>query len=322
MVFHSKLEEAEVKKEKGVIIEEKRMYEDNPRSHVESLFEKALFGRTSLGRDIIGTEKSLKNMTREDLWNYYKGSYDVRNSIIGVAGNFKSDINKRIEKYLNLPEKSGVEKWFNVKNFEKQPAYKKLPLAKRVIVQTKKTDQVNVLLGFPGINYYDSRRFVADILLNILGGGMSSRLFTEIREKRGLAYGIRAEAEGYRDTGSIYIRTGLDPKRLDEALKTILAELKKIKKYPVSDMELKNAKSDLIGTLALSLENSRVVAMKGMHDTMVGIPVETYEYVSKKINAVTVKQIQKLAQDIFDERQLRLAVIGPVIAKQIIKIIK
>ncbi|MDO9509900.1 MAG: pitrilysin family protein [Candidatus Magasanikbacteria bacterium] len=322
MVFNSKFEEAEVKKEKGVIVEEKRMYEDNPRMHVDSLFEKILFGKTSLGRDIIGFNKSLKDMKREDLWNYYKGSYRPENVVIGVAGNFGKNINKQIEKYFGGKKETEVKKWFNKKSYQKMVWPKKLPLSKRVIVQKKKIDQANVLLGFPGISYYDKRRFAVEVLLNILGGGMSSRLFTEIREKRGLAYGIRADCESYRDTGSIFIRTGLDPKRLEEAFKTILQEIKKIKKDLVTEQELKDAKSNTIGTMALAYENSKVVAMRGAGDILLDKKIETYEYISKKINEVTALQVKKVAIELLQEKEMRLAVVGPKTTKEIIKMLK
>lgn len=322
MVFNSKLEEAEVKKEKGVIIEEKRMYEDNPRLHVDSLFEQILFGKTDLGRDIVGFTKSLKKMTREDLWNYYQGSYRPENMVIGVAGNFGKKINKQIEKYFGIKKKAEVKKWFVKDNYQRMVWPKNLPINKRVLVQKKKIDQANVLLGFPGISYYDNRKFALEVLVNILGGGMSSRLFTEIREKRGLAYGIRMDFESFRDTGSIYIRTGLDPKRLGDALKTILQEIKKVKKEFITPQELADAKGNTIGTMALAYENSKAVAMRGASDVLLNKRIETYEYVSKRIKAVTVAQVKKVANELLKEKELRLAIIGPVNTQKIIKFLK
>ncbi len=322
MVFNSKIDEEEVKKEKGVIFEEKKMYEDNPRMHVDSLFEQVMYGKNDLGRDIVGTNDSLKKITREDLWNYYRGSYVPENAFIGIAGNFGKDVNAKIEKYFGKIKKSEVKKWFAKNKFQRINPFKNKSLFERVLVQTRKIDQTNVLLGFPGLNYYDKRRYVLEVLLNILGGGMSSRLFTEIREKRGLAYGIRADLDCLRDTGAVYIRTGLDTKRLREALQTILAEIKKIKNKPVSLRELQDAKTNLIGSLALSLENSKTVAMRGAGDVMFDKKIETYEFISKKIKSVTALQVQKLARDLFKDERLRLAAIGPIKKEQIIKILK
>ncbi|HRY36464.1 MAG TPA: pitrilysin family protein [Candidatus Magasanikbacteria bacterium] len=322
MVFNSKIEKEEVQKEKGVIFEEKKMYEDNPRMHVDSLFEEVMYGKNDLGRDIVGTNKSLKDLTREDLWNYYRGSYVPENAFIGVAGNFGKDLHERMEKYFGGNVKNEVKKWFKKNNFQKVNPLKKISLSKRISIQNRKIDQTNVLLGFPGLNYYDKRRYALEILAHILGGGMSSRLFTEIREKRGLAYGIRADFDFLRDTGAVYIRTGLDTKRLEEALKTILAEIEKIKNKPVGQDELQEAKTHLIGSLALSLENSKTVALRGAGDVMLGKKIETYEIISKNIKSVTAAQIQKLAQDLFKKDRLRLAAIGPIKKEEIIKILK
>ena len=322
MVFNSKIEESEVKKEKGVIMEEKRMYEDNPRMHVDSLFERILFGKTDLGRDIVGFTQSLKNIKREDLWSFYKGSYRPENMVVGVAGNFGKKVNKQIEKYFGKINDKEVKKWFVKNNYQKMVWPKNLPISKRVLVQKKKIDQANVLLGFPGISYYDNRKFALEVLVNILGGGMSSRLFTQIREKRGLAYGIRMDFESFRDTGSIYIRTGLDSKRLDEALKIILQEIKKVKKEFVTPQELEDAKGNTIGTMALAYENSKVVAMRGASDVLLNKKIETYEYISKKIKAVTAAQVKKVANEFFKEKEMRMAVIGPVNTQKIIKILK
>ncbi len=323
MLFNSKMEEEEFKKEKGVIIEEIRMYDDNPTMSIDSLFEKVLFGDTSLGRDIAGTEKIIKELKHKELVDYYQGSYFTKNMVLAVVGNLDKNCNKLIKKYFDVALNNKTKKWFNVDNFEKISwPKKKLPLEKRILVKQKKIDQAHVIMGFPGYKIKDDRRHIGAVLLNILGGGMSSRLFVEVREKRGLAYMVRASNEAFRDIGSVYIQTGLDPKRLKDAFSVIKDELKKISKIEVEDKELKDAKNNLIGHLALALEDGSVQAMRAVRGLLFTNKIETYEEIVKKIRAVSAKQILSLAREIFREDQMRLAVISPLTEKEIIKMLK
>lgn len=323
MVFNSKLEEKEIEKEKGVIVEELRMYEDNPTMDIDSLFTKAIFGDMSLGRDVGGIEKTVRDISREQLWNYYKGSYVPENMVLVVAGNLNKKTDSLISKYFGSAQKSQIKKWFNENKYEKVSWPKRnLPLEKRVAVKQKDIDQAHVILGFPGIKLKDSKRYVGSVLFNILGSSMSSRLFVEIREKRGLAYMIRAGMDSFRDTGSVQIQSGLDPSRLSEAFKVIRKELQKIKKEKISDKELIDAKNNLIGRLTLSLEDSSVQAQKAAFGTVLFGEVESYEKICKKIKAVTKNEVLALAKKIFDEKKMYVAVISPFSKKEILKCLK
>ncbi len=323
MVFNSKLDPKEVEKEKGVIVEELRMYEDNPTMDIENLFMKTMFGDTPLGRDVGGTKNTVKNVTREQLWNYYKGSYLPQNAVLSVAGKFDKKIDSLIAKYFGNLETKYKQKWFRADRYQKTMWPKKnISLEKRVLVKQKNIDQAHVILGFPGLNQKDSLRYTAAVLLNILGGSMSSRLFSEVREKRGLAYMVRASGDFFRDTGTVQIQSGLDPARLKEAFEVIKKELKKIKKEEVSEKELNDAKNNLIGHLTLVLEDSAAQAQTKIKDLIFLGKIESYQEICKKIRAVTKKQVLSLAQKLFDEKKMHVAIIGPFAKKSILKILK
>lgn len=323
MVFNSKMEEKEVEKEKGVIVEELRMYEDNPTMDIDSLFSKAIFGDVPLGRDVGGVEKTVRNISREQLWQYYKGSYIPQNAVLSVAGKLDKKTDNLISKYFGNVEKNSVKKWFKTENYQKIVWPKKtLTLEKRILVKQKNIDQAHVILGFPGFNQKDKDRFIGAVLFNILGGSMSSRLFSEVREKRGLAYMVRAGSDSFRDTGMVQIQSGLDPARLGEAFKVIKDELKKIKKEKVSKKELLDAKNNLIGHLTLALEDSSTQAQMAARDLIFLGKVEGYQEICKKIKAVTENKIIRLAQKLFDEKKMYLAVISPFSKKEVLKRLK
>lgn len=323
MVFNSKLEEKEVEKEKGVIVEELRMYEDNPTMDIDSLFSKAIFGDVPLGRDVGGVEKTVRNITREQLWQYYKGSYVPQNAVLSIAGKLDKKTDALIYKYFGNLESNQVKKWFKVGGYQKIVWPKKsLSLRDRVLVKQKNIDQAHVILGFPGFSQKDNNRFTGAVLFNILGGSMSSRLFSEVREKRGLAYMVRAGSDSFRDTGTIQIQSGLDPARLGEAFKVIKDELKKIKKEKVSKKELINAKNNLIGHLTLAMEDSSTQAQMAVRDLLFLGKIESYQEICKKIKAVTENKIIKLAQKLFDDKKMYVAVIGPYDKKEVLKCLK
>lgn len=331
MLFASRLDAEEIKKEKGVIVEELRMYEDNPGMAINLLFDRLLFGDCPLGWDEGGDIETVRSMSREDLWNYYRSAYRPDNMVLVVAGKVEKN---RIEKLVNTyfvqaMEKSSPygrfpagKKNINKNDFEKFIWNAPLPLPERIVVKKKAVDQAHVILGFPGLSHDDPRRFTASVLLNILGGGMSSRLFVEVREKRGLAYMVHAGAYGFRDTGAVFIRSGLDPARLPEALKVIREELNKIKKEKVTAKELKDAEENLAGHTVLSMEESNAQANWYAHQFWFAKEMETPEEVIAKIRRVKASDVQKLAGQLFDEEKMRLAVIGPMEKNDVEKMLK
>ncbi len=325
MVFHSRLDAEEVKREKGVIIEEMRMYEDNPIMAVDSLLDKITFGDCPLGRDIIGNHKTLNRMTRDDLWNYYKNAYQPRHAIVVTAGAIDKKTPKLIEKYFGSEKNQKTEKnkQFKASGFKKFVFTKKsLPFEKRLLTDTRKLDQAQLLLGFPGIKYTEKQRDALTVLLSVLSGGMSSRLFTEVREKRGLAYMVRANHTAYRDTGFLSIQAGLDPAKLGDAVNVIRDELKKISREKVSKKELANAKSFLLGHFVLSMEDSDNQAAYFAKNLMFLGKVVSFDEAIRRIKKVRAEEILALSKKLFVEREMRAALVSPLTRAEVIKILK
>ncbi len=324
MIFHSKLDEAEVIREKGVIIEELRMYEDNPTMAIDHLFDQVMYGQNHpLGRDIGGTIQTVKNITRSALFDYYQKYYIPNNMVLVVAGDLSDK--KKLSHCLNYFVRETDRQLLNedlVKNFKKYTWPKKLALTERVAVKEKKLDQAHLILGFPGLKYNDQRMYALNILLHILGVGMNSRLFIEVRERRGLAYMVRTDWNYYRDVGSAQIQAGLDPARLSEALKVIVQEINKIANEKVSARELKDAKSSFVGRMTLAAEDSSVMADWFAKQFWFNDKIKTREEVFRKLKAVTTSEVQKVAKQLFRMDQIRLAVIGDVKKEKIISYIQ
>ncbi len=322
IIFNSKMDAEEIAKEKGVIVEELRMYEDNPLMAVDTLFEKAMFGDHPLGWDVGGTPETVNGLSRADLWNYYQNYYLPSNMVLIVAGNLNE---KKLAKSLKLfaADRAKDRKHDLKANFTKFVWPKTiLPLENRVVVSEKKLDQAQVILGFPGLHYNDPDRFAASVLFNILGGGMSSRLFVEVREKRGLAYMVNAGAGSFRDVGVASIQAGLDPSRLADALKVIKDELIKITKEPVSAKELLDSKNNIAGRTELAMEDSSAQAQWFAKQFWFANKIESYDEVVKQIKRVTVADVKKLAKKLFDLNQMRVAVIGPMSREKVLDLLK
>ncbi len=329
IIFNSKIEADEVEKEKGAIVEELRMYEDNPLMAVENLFERVMFGDNHpLGWDVGGTPESVRGISREQLWHYYQNYYFPKNMVLVVAGNINEVKLKKCLRSFEAGEnrsvlvKASAESKLKDK-FQKFVWDKKvLPLENRLMVSERKVDQAQVILGFPGLHYNDKDRPALNVLLNILGGGMSSRLFVEVREKKGMAYMVSASTSIFRDVGVATISAGLDPSRLPDAIKVIKSELVKIQQEKVSPKELFDSKNNIAGRTELSMENSSAQAQWFAKQFWFADKVQTYEQITKKIKAVTIGDLQRLAKKIFDFDQMRVAVVGPMSKEKILGLLK
>jgi predicted Zn-dependent peptidase len=315
MLFNSVLDPAEVEKEKGAIVEELRMYQDNPSMAIDMLSDKLVFGEHHpLGWDIGGTADTVRGMSREDLLAFYHQHYSAKSMILVVAGAIDAKKLKTSLRHFETqvsPKKSAGPAFYK-KQYEKftwDARPKKL--AERLIVEERKVDQAQLMITLPGVKNHHPDSYAVALLASILGGGMSSRLFTEVREKRGLAYMIRAGTSAFRDTGLFYIQAGLDPARLKEALSVITSELVRIVNEPILPEELQNAKGGLTGQLALSMESSNVQANWFAGEYLFAPHITTLPQVSKKIEKVTMKQVQRVAKQLLKTEQMRLALIGP-----------
>lgn len=300
MLLNSKLEAAEIKKEKGVIVEEINMYEDNPLMYVEEMLEEIMFSGNPLGRMIAGSRQTVRAVTRVRMAQFKNNYYQGRNMIIGLAGNYLPGHVEEIKKKFAFL--SGSKKAFSkIKSGQKTP---------RVRVRYKETEQVQLALGWTAYSYFDEKIYPLQLLSVILGGNMSSRLFINVREKNGLAYFVHSGVNVYEDTGSLVIQAGLDKSRMELSIKTILKETEKMK-HDITAAELKRAKDFVAGKVALDLEDSLSIARwYASQEAMTG-KIMTPEEKLQRLSKVTAKEIQTVAKEIFNKKKISLAIIGP-----------
>ncbi len=304
MLFHSKYEPKEMSKEKQVIQEEIKMYEENPIMHLEDMLEEAMFDGHVLGRNIAGTSASMTNMKRGDVIKYRDQFYVPENMVLVVSGKVPKDILKLLE--------AGFGKIPPAKRAMFEDVYLSGKHEPKVLKrQEKPLEQIQVALGFPIPGRVHEDSYAIKVLASILGGTMSSRLFIQVREKRGLCYTVRANAEQYDDVGLLSVRAGLDAKRLPLAAKTIMAELKKIAKDGVTAKELSDAKEHWRGALTLQLEDSSSRAeFFGRQELFEG-QVETLDARMSRVNAVKSADVKRVAREYLNPARMSLAVIGP-----------
>lgn len=320
MLQNSKFNQAEIEKERGVILEELNLYEDTPMRKIADIYEQLLYGDTPMGWDVGGQKAVIKKINRSDFVAYLSNLYSPHNMTVVVSGSMD------VSKVKNLVGNFfGQISPFGTVTFEKVVEAQEKP---RVLLKNKKTEQAHIAIGMRTFPIDHPDRYVAGILAAILGGGMSSRLFHEVREKRGLAYYIRTNVECYQDCGNLTSYAGIDQKRIEEAIKVILEEYKKISNLPpkarlakggksqISKEELKKAKEFLKGHLVLELEDSRAVAGFYASQEILEKNIETPEEVIKKIEAVTTGDVERVAREIFRSSKLNLAVIGQFDSRQ------
>ena len=301
--LNSRLPAKEIEKERGVIIEEINMTLDAPMRYVGDLWEELLYGNQPAGWQIIGSKENILNLKRADFINYINEHYSSRNTVVAVAGNFpQKDIIKIVGKYFkNIGEDKPKEK---IKTIERQAK-------PETLLYYKPTDQSHLCLGARGFDMFSEKRFAQKLLAIILGGNMSSRLFLEVREKKGLAYYIHTNDETYTDSGYLVTQAGAPNDKADEAVAVILKEYKRIKERGVSPEELKKAKDYFKGALTLSLEPSDAQAMFFASQEALSGKILTAKEKYEKISKITNKDIQRIAQEIFHPSKINLALIGP-----------
>lgn len=301
--LNSKLDKEEIKKEKGTILQELNMYEDMPIRNVADVFENLLYDGNSLGREIIGTKKTVAAFKREEFMQYLKNFYVANNTLICVAGKIEEEKSlKAVEKYFSAMPKKKITKFTAIKDKQDRPAVK---------IKFKKTDQTHFILGTRAYPENHPQRFALALLSVILGGNMSSRLFIEVREKLGLAYYVKTEVEAYDDCGYLATQVGVEHKNLELAVKTILQEYQKIANFKVSEKELQKAKDFIKGKSLMGLEASDEVAMFFASQEIKKKKIMTPSEIFAKIDKVKIADILKVAQEIFTKKRFNLAIIGP-----------
>lgn len=310
---NSLMKEEEIEKEKGVIVEEINMYEDTPMQKIGEIYDDLIFGDVPLGWHIAGSPTSVKSFNRKTFTDYWSEYYVPSNMVVAVAGGIDASakIKNQRSKILDLAEKY-LGNW----NDGKALTCKKAAIVQngpRVKLKTKKTEQAHMCIGVPAYPLDHPDRYNLSMMTVILGGGASSRLFDEIREKRGLAYYCRSGNDQYTDVGHFVTQSGIVLNKIEEAVKVICNEfhLLATNSRKVEKKELDRAKELLKGHLILSLEDSRNVAGFFGTDLLIDREVRTTEEILKKIDEVTAEDVVRVASDIFKTEKLNLAIIGP-----------
>ena len=302
MIRHSRFDPEEIEREKGVIVEEMNMYIDTPRDYVDSVYDELLYGDQPLGWDIIGTKDTVRAATQETFLTYIDRWYRAPRMVAGVGGALGDDLIPMLEGLLgDIP--NGTTDGRPDVSYEQSRS--------QVRVHHKESDQAHLRFGVHSYPLKHPDRYALGMLGTVLGGGMSSRLFTEVRERRGLAYYIFGMNHGYTDTGTLFAQSGVDIARIDEAIATIKAEFKRIADEPVAADELEKARNYSKGRLVLGLEDPRGMIMFGLRGAVLEGSVREPDDVLAALNAVTAEDIQRVAQDLISEDKLNLAVIGP-----------
>lgn len=293
----------EIARERGTIIEEINMYEDTPMYKIDDVFYQLLYAGHPLGWSVAGTKETVSRITRADFEDYTRKFYQGKDMVLAVAGKVTPEqAAKLAEEFfagIVVGEKSGPVAFTAKQNQAK------------VQIESKKTDQAHLYLGFPAFSFFDPDKTVLNVLSAILGGGMSSRLFIQVRERRGLAYYVSSVTDYFAETGLIAARAGLNTQKIAEAIKVILEEFEKIKTGDVSEEELVKAKEFLKGRTTLSLENSRAVAAWYGEKELLEGKLETPAEVFAKVDAVALEDIVRVAKRVFVPEKRNLAIIGP-----------
>src|SRR5436190_3591473 len=303
MLNHSKFDPEELHKERGVIIEEINMYEDTPMRKLSDIYEMLLYGNTPMGWDIAGTKDVIKKVQREDFIAYMKNLYSPHNMTVVVSGGVTiQHVEDLVEKYFGKMNRFDTLDASKVIEDQGKPA---------ILVKHKTTEQVHIALGVRTVPLEHTDRYALDLLAAILGGGMSSRLFHEVREKRGLAYYVRTSSDNFTDCGTLVTTAGVDPQRIDSAIKVMIEQYGEIKKLDnIKPEELKKAKEFLKGHFVLELEDSRSVASFYAHQELLEHEMLTPVEVNDKIDAVTIADVGRVAKKYLIDKTLNLAVIG------------
>jgi predicted Zn-dependent peptidase len=307
LLLNSRFDKKEIEQERRIISEEINMNLDLPQQRVNMLIDELLWPDQPLGRDVIGYKETVSSITREQLLNYVSRRYMPNNTVLGIAGNIQhEEAMDQIEPLFN--------KW----------AVGKLPTGyrtddnqteARLRIEPKDIEQAHLCLAVHGFSHSHPRRFMLDLLNTVLGGGMSSRLFTEIREHRGLAYDIYSSTDHFLNSGSFIIYAGVDPKKVEIAVAAIIEELSKIKQK-ITTSELTRAKELSKGRLHLRFEDSRNVALWYGSQEILMRQILDIDDVISIVDAITIDELKEVAEEILTDSGLNLAVIGPIKGKE------
>jgi predicted Zn-dependent peptidase len=301
MLRGSRFDADEIEREKGVIVEEMNMYTDTPRSYIGNVWEQHMYGDQPLGWDIIGNEATIRAATRETFMGYLERWYRPERTVVGLGGSVGEGLVERIEELLGDVPAGATP----------SPEPVAVPEGgSPVRIHTKASDQAHLVIGARAYPTGHPDRYALQLLSTVLGGGMSSRLFTEVRERRGLAYYVFSGATSYADAGTLAAQAGVDLNRIDDAVATIVAELRTIAQEPVPAVELEKARSCAKGRFVLGLESPHATIMFGLRREVLEGQATEPEEVLAGLDAVTEEDVQRVASELLGG-DLQMALIGP-----------
>src|SRR5215207_9155967 len=304
MLRYSKFDAEEIEREKGVILEEMNMYFDTPRDYIGSVYETIMFGDNPLGWETLGTKDTIRGANRDTFLDYVNTWYTPDRMVVGVSGMVGDDLIPMLEEQLgDMPQNGRAE----------APGVE-LPGGNggpQVRVHHKESDQAQICIGVPSYALDHPDRYALQMLATVLGTGMSSRLFLEVRERRGLAYYVHGSNHSYTDAGTLYAQGGVDLARIDDAINVIVEQFVRMADEPVPAEELEKARSLAKGRFVLHIESPQGLIMFGLRrEVLEGEALEPEEILAE-LDKVTVEDVQRVGQDLIEKQALHLAVIGP-----------
>jgi predicted Zn-dependent peptidase len=301
MVLNPILSPQEVKKERGVILEEIKMYDDLPSSCAKTILDSLLWEGHPLGQDIIGTQKSVQNITRKDLKDFKNKFYTPANIVVSFCGDFP------LKKIKNFIEKRIDKKEKRKSIYQKKPTKLK---GIKIKIEKKDTQQLQLCLGFRSIPYQSDKKIIQNLLHVLLGANMSSRLFESLREKKSLCYDISTEPKTFKDSGAFVIKLGLNKENLGIALAVIKKELIKIKSRPIGKTELTRAKDYFLGQFSMSLEQAQGRMFYSAQNYIKTTKIESLDEIIEQVRNVDCRKINDFAKELFDFKNLAVSVVG------------
>ena len=301
MIYNSTLKKEDMDLERNVIFEEIDMCADEPEEIVHDLIMEAAYGDNGIGRTILGTKDTLSGIDSEKMCNYIDTHYTSQNSVIAMSGNFDESIFDLLEEYF------GKRVLSNNKLPDVISEYKG-----RTLIKRKDSEQVQLVAGFKGIDSLDERVYSLLVFNNIFGEGMSSRLFQNIREKRGLVYSIYAYHSAYKNSGMFNIAAGMNPNNLDVVSELIAKEITEIKRDKITKEELLRSKEQLKGNYILSYENTGSRMQGAGRSLLIGKPIVSPEEVLEKIDAITLSDVSEIIDEVLNPENLSVAVVGNI----------
>lgn len=302
MILNPTLDPVEVEKERDVILEELRASNDQPGFRADLLIDEALWPDQAMGRDVGGSLDSVRALQREDIYEYMCRQYVPGNAVVAVAGELtEEDALEYLEPAFGSWKPGEARSMLPVQHKNAQPSTR---------FERRKTDQAYICVGLPGLSLDHPHRYTMNLMNAILGGGMSSRLFQELRENQGLAYDVHSSASFYRDTGCMVVSCGTEPPKGQRAVSAIMEQLDGLREQ-VTDHEMERSRELFKGRLLLRMEDTRSVAMWiGAQELLQG-QIRTVDDVVDSLSQVTAGDVKRLANEIISEDHLNLSVVGP-----------